>query len=249
MPLTPGSAGVFRGLAADYFNTDHHNDTHEDEEDNSRRAIIPTTRRGRRSTDPSSDRPLVSRRRPRSDTSPDSDPEEDVIEVLPDRFDASGRPLDPRDRASVAGGGPSSGRMLPHVRRGDFVYRSPRGASGWNVRGQWGVAGTDPEAVERIVRNVTGAIDHGRSGWLGLLGGLLSGSASGRQGRITEGADRGRDEDDGGGPSSSSGRRKGRHARARSYDEYAGSGGAYDSGDDDRKRRRRGRRERDEDSY
>lgn len=97
--------------------------------------------------------------------------EEEVIEMLPDRFDAQGRPLDGSLPISRRGG---SGPQW-HSRRGDFEYRSPRGASGINMRGEWGVAGTDIEAVERIVQNVTGVLE-GRGSWLGLVRGILSGS-------------------------------------------------------------------------
>ena len=101
----------------------------------------------RRNSDPSSDRPLVSTRRSRdaknkSETEED-DEEEEVIEMLPDRFDAQGRPL---DGSSSSRGGPSQW----HNRRGDFEYRSPRGPDGLNMRGEWGVAGTDAETVERL---------------------------------------------------------------------------------------------------
>ena len=85
--------------------------------------------------------------------------------MLPDRFDAQGRPLD----------GPASSRSSSHRRGGEFEYRSPRGAEGTNVRGAWGVAGTDAETVERIVRDVTGVLE-GRGSWMGLIGGILSGS-------------------------------------------------------------------------
>ena len=103
------------------------------------------------------------RRRRASDT--EDDEEEEVIEMLPDRFDAQGRPLD----------GPASSRSSSHRRGGEFEYRSPRGAEGTNVRGAWGVAGTDAETVERIVRDVTGVLE-GRGSWMGLIGGILSGS-------------------------------------------------------------------------
>lgn len=160
----------------------------------------PARPRRRRDSDPSSNRPLVSRRRPRdakSATSDDDDDDEEVIEMLPDRFDAQGRPLD--GSAST----PLSSRGGPqwHSRRGDFEYRSPRGASGTNMRGEWGIAGTDAEAVERIVKNVTGVLE-GRGSWMGLISGILSGSllqgggGGGNdgegQGRIT---DRDRDRD------------------------------------------------------
>ncbi|KAH8893519.1 hypothetical protein GQ53DRAFT_763804 [Thozetella sp. PMI_491] len=133
-----------------------------------------TNPRRRRGSDPSSNRPVIQRRRSRGEDSPDSELSEDEIEILPDRFDAHGRPLDHRGRP-VGGLGGRAGDSRWHSRRGDFEYRSPKGPGGWDVQGQWGVAGTDPEAVERIVRGVTGAIEAGRGGWMGLLGGLLNG--------------------------------------------------------------------------
>ncbi|KAL2178148.1 uncharacterized protein P884DRAFT_198993 [Thermothelomyces heterothallicus CBS 202.75] len=128
-----------------------------------------SSRRGRNS-DPSSGRPLTPGRRvygKGASSEPETDDEE-AIEMLPDRFDAEGRPLD--------GSSPIRGRGSAwHSRRGDFEYRSPRGANGMSMRGEWGVAGTDAEAVERIVRNVTGVLE-GRGSWLGLISGILSGS-------------------------------------------------------------------------
>lgn len=117
----------------------------------------------RRDSDPSSDRPLVSRRRPKSNDSQDSGTDEEVIEVLPDRFDSQGRPINGSGTGTTA---------RVHSRRGDFEYRNPKGPRGTNVHGEWSVAGTDPEAVERIVRNVTGVLE-GRGSWLGLLGEIL----------------------------------------------------------------------------
>lgn len=118
----------------------------------------------RGSSDPSADRPMV-RRQPRNRDSRDSEGEEDV-EYLPDRFDSHGRPLDAR-----------SARQYPHdgqwtMRRGEFERR-PRRPGDWDVRGAWQVGGTDPEAVERMVRGVTGALD-GRGGWIGVLGSVLN---------------------------------------------------------------------------
>jgi hypothetical protein len=118
----------------------------------------PSRPRSRRLSDPSHNRG-----RPYT---PD-DSEEDVVELLPDRFDAQGTPLDR----------PPIPRMFS--REGDFVYRSPprgRGkGEGWNVAGKWGVAGTDDKQVNKIVRRVTEVVE-GRGSVLGLLGGILSGS-------------------------------------------------------------------------
>jgi len=88
-----------------------------------------------------------------------------VIEVLPDRFDSQGQPLDQGERSM---------NPLVHTRRGEFQYRSPRGSDGLQMQGQWGGVGTDPEAVERVVRNVTGVLE-GRGSWLALLGSVLGG--------------------------------------------------------------------------
>lgn len=150
----------------------------------------PPRARRRRDTDPSSNRPVISRRsdaqRRAKAADGDSD-EEDVIEYLPDRFDSQGRPL-----------GGTRGHSVPrmHSRRGEFEYHSPRGPNGLRMRGQWGVVGTDNEAVERIVKNVTGVLE-GKQSWLGLVGGLLSGSllkgSDGDRGRIND-----RDHDRGG---------------------------------------------------
>lgn len=88
----------------------------------------------------------------------DLDRDDDDVEELPERFDKEGKPLS----GAV---GNRSDRM--HSRRGEFM--------GPGMIGQWGVSGTDQEAVERIVRNVTGVLE-GRGSWLGLLGGILSGN-------------------------------------------------------------------------
>lgn len=108
-----------------------------------------------------------------------------MIEVLPDRFDSQGRPLvrQPWEAAPRRKGW--------HSRRGDFVYRGRDS----DVRGLWGVAGTDGEAVDRIVRDLVGAVEGegggGRGGWLGLVGGLLGrgGLLEGRDGTAAKGKD------------------------------------------------------------
>ena len=134
------------------------------------RSVAARTR-NRRGSDPSSNRPVITRRRTRRDDSPDSELSDEGIEVLPDRFDAQGRPLD-RSGRPVGG---RAGDSRWHTRQGDFEYRSPRGRDGLNVQGQWGIGGTDPEMVERMVRGVTGALGSGKGGWMGIVGGLLSG--------------------------------------------------------------------------
>jgi hypothetical protein len=99
------------------------------------------------------------RRRHRDDDSSSDEP----VEVLPDRFDKHGKPLNGR---SAKDRGWTS-------RRGDFEYK-PKRRDDWDIKGAWQVAGTDGEAVEQIVRGVTGALE-GKSGWLGILGNVLGG--------------------------------------------------------------------------
>jgi hypothetical protein len=158
----------------------------------------PHLRRKRSGSEPSSDRPPTHRRRRRlRDGSPQSD--DDQIEILPDRFDAQGRPLDPGERK----------RRNWASRRGDFEYRSTERA-GPHVEGAWQVGGTNPELVERMAQGV-GNILEGRSGWMGLLGNLLTNlpAAGGDQGRRTI-DDEGYDEDD---EAESRGRRRRRRTR------------------------------------
>ncbi|KAF4971341.1 hypothetical protein FSARC_1773 [Fusarium sarcochroum] len=89
--------------------------------------------------------------------------EDDPVEDLPDRFDRHGRPLDGRS---------AKNRGLTR-RQGDFEYK-PKHRDDWDVKGAWQVAGTDGQAVDQIVRGVTGALE-GKGGWLGLLGNVLGG--------------------------------------------------------------------------
>ncbi|KAK4162661.1 hypothetical protein QBC43DRAFT_336194 [Cladorrhinum sp. PSN259] len=102
---------------------------------------------------------------PTSSGDEDNDEAESAVENLPDRFDSHGRPID--------GSSSSSRGKKQHARRGDFEYRSPK-SGGPTVMGEWGVSGTDSEAVERIVQNVTGVLE-GKGSWIGLLSGILSG--------------------------------------------------------------------------
>ncbi|KLO94587.1 uncharacterized protein Y057_8723 [Fusarium fujikuroi] len=100
------------------------------------------------------------RRRRHQDDDSSSD---ESIEELPDRFDRQGRPLDGR----------SSRRRGWTRRQGDFQYK-PRHRDDWDIKGAWQVAGTDSQAVDQLVRGVTGALE-GKSGWLGLIGNILGG--------------------------------------------------------------------------
>lgn len=228
-------------------------------------AVAPQQRRifrkrRRNASDPSMDRPQPSSstsRRQHDRGGSDRSDSEDEIEVLPDRFDRHGRPMD-----GPAAGGPSRQQQRGWTsRRGDFEYRSPRGSSGTHVRGTWGVAGTDPEQVERMVRDVTGLIGgegvpRGVGGWLGLAGKLLGGvmappganADNGEPGSSGRGAGRGErsggDVAYGGGGSdvSRDGRGKGRR---RGDDHGYGEAGEEDEvlGEEGRRRRRRKRRE------
>ncbi|KFA77253.1 hypothetical protein S40288_01300 [Stachybotrys chartarum IBT 40288] len=116
--------------------------------------------RRRRSSDPSSDRPLVRRSGTRNHESGVSDEEE--VEVLPDRFDPNGAPVDGR-----------TGQRKWTSRSGDFVRR-PQHDGDWDVRGAWQVGGTEAETVERLAKTVTGVLE-GRNTWMQLLGGVMSG--------------------------------------------------------------------------
>lgn len=98
------------------------------------------------------------RRRHRGDDSSS----DEAVEVLPDRFDKHGKPLDRRSRSRDW-----------TSRSGEFE-RKPKHKDDWDIKGAWQVGGTDNEAVEQIVRGVTGALE-GKGGWLGILGNVLGG--------------------------------------------------------------------------
>ncbi|KAJ4396451.1 hypothetical protein N0V93_000670 [Gnomoniopsis smithogilvyi] len=209
-------------------------------------AVVPQRRfrKRRRNSDPSNDRPLVSRHRDgpvESDRS--SSASEEEIEVLPDRFDPHGRPIN--------GLGSRQQRGWTE-RHGDFEYRNPR-PGGTQVRGTWGVAGTDPEQVERMMQNVSGVLagdmPRGVTGWLGLAGKLLGGVMAPEEmgheeeeGRDHgEGPSRGRGERNiiaygGGSDASRDERGKGR----RRVDDH----GYYEEEEEEAPRRRRRRRRR-----
>lgn len=152
---------------------DPRNNEDDDNRSHARELLRPDLRH-RRSSDPTSSRPLVHRSRPSWDDSASNS--SDDIEDLPDRFDHQGRPLDE--------GTTSQGRWT--TRQGTFRRERQR-PGGWDVQGAWKVGGTDGEAVERLVRNLTSALD-GQKSWMGVLGdvlgsGLLSGAQC--QGRST----------------------------------------------------------------
>lgn len=178
------------GETGNQHRDEEHSKGNANDNDDADSAVVPHRRfrKRRRNSDPSSNRPLVSRHRGgpvESDRSSSASGDEgaEEIEVLPDRFDSHGRPVDgsgPRQRGGWT------------ERRGDFAYRSPR-PGGAQIRGTWGVAGTDPEHVERMVRDMSGMLagemPRGMGGWLGLAGRLLGGvMAPGAIGQAEEGA-------------------------------------------------------------
>lgn len=137
----------------------------EEERRESRQPARPVLTR-RRSSDPSSDRPVMRRQatgRGASMSETDNDDDDDV-EDLPDRFDRDGQPLH--------GQGVNPPRWTS--RRGDF-RKKPQRPGGWDVSGSWQVAGSDGVAVDRLARSFTEALE-GRRGWLGVLGEAFGGS-------------------------------------------------------------------------
>jgi hypothetical protein len=130
----------------------------------------------RRSSDPSSDRP-PSHFNNGGQAVAVSDPQDD-IEVLPDRFDGEGRPL---------GGGPSASDWTGGwtTRSGEFARRRQRPGD-WGMRGSWHVAGTDPEAVERMAQGMIGALES-RRGLLRFIGDVFAGGAGRLEGRSDDG--------------------------------------------------------------
>lgn len=155
-------------------------------EDDNDSAIVPVRRRfrkRRRNSDPSANRPVVGRHRnelPESDRSDSASGDE--VEVLPDRFDTTGRPIDPNAPSSSKNARARGGWTERH---GDFEYRSPR-PGGTQARGMWSVGGTDPDQVERMMQDVTGIIGDGPpkgvGGWLGLAGRLIGSGILGAHG-------------------------------------------------------------------
>jgi hypothetical protein len=129
----------------------------------------------RRSSDPSSNRPIIQRRRARGNNNPLSDADSDV-EILPDRFDSQGRPIG-RSRGDGAAWNERHGTF-------DFYPRN-RGDKDWGMTGAWSVGGTDSESVEKIVRDVEGVLQGKSGSWGGLirdvLGSGLAGLSGGRE--------------------------------------------------------------------
>jgi hypothetical protein len=154
----------------------------------------PLDSNSRRSSDPTSHRPSIRESRRSRDMLSRGSARDD-IEVLPDRFDSQGRPLD----------GQSVTQNGWVTRRGTF-RREPQRPGGLDISGAWLVSGTDGQAVDGLVRNFTSALDGQRGGLLGVMGQLLgSGLVPGIEGRgpASGGGQQrhdhgGYDEDDGG---------------------------------------------------
>jgi hypothetical protein len=144
-------------------------------------------RRRRRNSDPSSDRPnQPSKHRKRyrnASRSPSpSDDDSGEVEVLPDRFDKDGRPLDRYGNVWQSGGSGSGWRTSSfrskdgRVKGGMASYRSDRDRDRDRNGGT-----SSSEMVERVVRDV-GDVVEGRKSWKDLLAGFVeqaSGAVSG----------------------------------------------------------------------
>lgn len=136
-------------------NIDHENiSRHEDS-----RRPRDTRPRTRSSSDPPSSR-LVPIHRDHS-PSPSSSDDEDVVD-LPDRFDSTGRPLDPRDRTL----------RRPRSSYGEFEYR-PQHPGDLSMRGAWAaLPAQGDQEVARLAQTI-GRFLEGQHGFLGALGHIL----------------------------------------------------------------------------
>lgn len=175
---------------------DNDNDAHHGDEQHN----DPTRRR---LSDPTPSRPLVRRGRRSEVDSSGHEPGDDV-EVLPDRFDSYGRPLDGRTTSQDGW----------TTRSGTF-RREPQRPGGWDVSGAWQVSGTDGQAVDRLAKNVTGALE-GQKSWMGVIGqvlgsGLLQGAEEPGSGSHVRGHGGQRHDDGYGDEDDESRRRRRRH--------------------------------------
>lgn len=93
---------------------------------------------------------------------------DDDVQDLPERFDSHGKPLD----------GGRHGKNRSITRSGEF-HRPAQQPGGLNVLGGWQLGGTDPEQIEKLVRNVTGALE-GRRSWVSVIGEVLGGDMLGQ---------------------------------------------------------------------
>ncbi|KAJ3567813.1 hypothetical protein NPX13_g6641 [Xylaria arbuscula] len=159
-PLSPESSRVLqqrrevsKGPTSDVTNTA---DSPKHEESRNLHA------RTRSSSEPSSSRRALTHRgrRPRS-VSPNSSDDDDIVN-LPDRFDPSGRPLDPRDRSLNRSRRPSYG---------GFEYR-PQHPGDMHIRGEWAALPLEGIDTAQIAQTIGGLLQ-GQGGFLGTLGHLL----------------------------------------------------------------------------
>lgn len=154
IPLSPKSSRTLRDLRGSQGEDDEAVSRISNLSGHGRR---PEVHRRRSSSDPSSDGAVLQRRKGALEVTPS----EDEIEVLPDRFDASGRLLyDDKCRRWAS-------------QRGDFEYRR-RNRGGGYVQGSLALGGTDPEMVDRMAQGV-GNLLQGRQSFMGLLGDVLAG--------------------------------------------------------------------------
>lgn len=155
IPLSPKSSRTLRDLRGPQEGDD---ETASQQSISSGYGRRPAMCRRRSGSDPSSDGAALQQRKGRLERTPS----EDEIEALPDRFDASGRPL----------GDDGDGRQWAS-RRGDFKCR-PRNRGGSHVQGSWALGGTDAEMVDRMAQEVGNFLQR-RQSFMGLLGGVLAG--------------------------------------------------------------------------
>lgn len=199
IPLSPQSSRTLRKHHETHEQTERNAAPDSELEDQAAGSRRPALNRRRSDSDPSADRPLIHRRRRRRNESPHSG--EGDVEVLPDRFDSAGRPINPHDPRRW------------HTRQGDFEY-NPRDRGGTHAQGAWGIQGTDPEMVNRMAGSV-GSLLQGRQGFLGILGTVLT-SLPGSSGT---GGPRGAIEDEGSDDYDDDRQRRRRHRRRREGDD------------------------------
>ncbi|KAI0908166.1 hypothetical protein F4823DRAFT_600376 [Ustulina deusta] len=118
--------------------------------------------RTRSSSEPSSNRRAQNHRdRTRRSVSPNSSDDNDVVD-LPDRFDSSGKPLDPRDRTL----------HRPRSSYGGFEYR-PQYPGDLSMRGEWATFPIDEHLGAAQLAQTLGGLLQGQQGFLGTLGHML----------------------------------------------------------------------------
>ncbi|KAI0528179.1 hypothetical protein F5B22DRAFT_641153 [Xylaria bambusicola] len=117
----------------------------------------------RSSSDPSSSRLALDHRDRRArNVSSDSSDDDDVVD-LPERFDSSGRPLDPRNRSLRQSRRPSYG---------SFEYR-PQHPGDLHMRGNWATLPSNEHLDAAQLAQTIGGLLQGQGGFLGTLGHLI----------------------------------------------------------------------------